>query len=89
MEKQLKVWHALLGLVVAIVVSLTGAWNFAVSKGRDSERLEMTQQQHGQRITKLEENREIDMKIQNEKFDRIMNSIYEIKILLKDKEDRK
>lgn len=89
MERQLKVWHALIGLIVAIIVSLTGAWNFAVSKGRDSERLELTQVQHGQRITKLEENREIDMKIQNEKFDRIMTSIYEIKILLKDKEDRK
>lgn len=89
MERQLKVWHALIGLIVAIIVSLTGAWNFAVSKGRDSERLELTQVQHGQRLTRLEENREIDIKIYNEKFDQIISGMYEIKILLKDKEDRK
>lgn len=88
MRRQLELWHLLVGLVVTIVIAASTAWSTAVGVGRDNERLRLTQELHAQRITKLETTQEIDRKEVARQYDLLNSKIYEILLILKDKENR-
>lgn len=79
-------------MIVAMIGTLLGstaiAWNFAVAKGKDTQRLEQTQAQHAERITKLETNAELDRRERREEYSQIRNMLFDIQLTMKDKQDR-
>lgn len=88
MRKQLEVWHLLLGIIFTFGSSAVFAVSYAFAKGKDTERIDQVQRQHGERITKLETNAELDRRETREQYNVITKSLFDIHLALKDKKDR-
>lgn len=85
MEANVKLWQ----LIIACVGTLIGVGTIVYNAGgRDKDdaiKIESLQYQ----VAEIRENRKIDRKEDNEWKERVMNMLLDIKLTLKDKEDRK